>query len=132
MATAFQSDAFQNSVFQVDAAVTKTGVGGIDPEEKYRRIVKPIGLLHLPQKRGRKDTADRIDESMQIAADVAAKLAREFTDESAQTAAERRAQAILDVSMSEADREIAVLLRKKLRTEEDEILILLLIAASVA
>ena len=108
----------------------KIGTGGIDPS---KRIIKPTGILHLPRKEGRKEVSDRIDESAQIAADVSAKLAREFTDESAQIQRieeQERAQAILDASMSEMDREIAVLLRKKLRTEEDDLMLILLIAAA--
>ena len=112
------------------SADQKTGTGGIDPS---KRIIKPTGILHLPRKEGRKEVSDRIDESAQIAADVSAKLAREFTDESAQIQRieeQERAQAILDASMSEMDREIAILLRKKFRTEEDDLMLILLIAAA--
>lgn len=104
----------------------------IDEKGRIRYIpVKPTGLIERPKKEGRKEIADRVDESVQIAADVSAKLAREFTDESAQIAAQQlAAQEILDASMSEMDREIAFLLRKKLRAEEDMMLLLLLVTAS--
>lgn len=109
-----------------------TGTGGIDPGEGVR-IVKPTGILHRPKKEGRKDVSDRIEDSRLIAAEVAAKLAREFGDETEET--RRQAEALAKVELDElaerqVDFEIGVLLRKKQRTDEEEVLLLLLLAAS--
>ena len=91
--------------------------------------VKPTGLIERPVKEGRKDVEDRAAETAGIAAEIAGKLAREFGEETQQAEAQKR---IEQMTLAEVDFEIGVLLRKKLRTEEDEIMILLLIAASVA
>lgn len=109
--------------------VVKTGTGGLDPGEGLkRRIVKPTGILHLPEK-GRKGVEDRIDETQAIQAEIAARLAREFTEE---TVAIEARPPIAEMSMREIEFEIGALLRKELRTREDEaILVLLLIAASL-
>lgn len=111
---------------------TKTGTGGIDPGEGLRRFpAKPTGLLDRPKKEvreGRKNVEDRIDESAQIAAEIAGNLAREFGDETQR----QEAANIVEMSMAEVDFEIGVLLRKKIRNEEEEImLMLLMIAVSV-
>lgn len=109
------------------AVVTKTGTGGIDPGEGLRRrrhIIKPTGTLHLPHKEGRKEVIDRIDESRGIQAEIAARLAREFTEETLARIP------IAEMSAAEVDYEIGVLLRKRLRTEEEELMLLLLMVAS--
>lgn len=76
----------------------------------------------------RKDVADRVDESRQLQAEIAGKLAREFSDETQQIAAEQETAAILAAQM---DAEISLLLHKKLRTQEEETVLLLLLAAAV-
>lgn len=109
------------------AVVTKTGTGGIDPGEGLRRrrhIIKPTGTLHLPHKEGRKEVIDRIDESRGIQAEIAARLAREFTEETLARIP------IAEMSAAEVDFEIGVLLRKRLRTEEEEIMLLLLMTVA--
>lgn len=114
----------------VDVAV-KTGTGGIDPK---RRIVKPTGLLHLHNKRGKlpEKIEDRIEDSArenaEISAKLSAKLYQDFRDET--KALDR--PPVVEMSLSEIDAEIGLLLRKKLRTQEDEILILLLMTAAAA
>lgn len=111
-----------------DEAV-KTGTGGIDPgDARKRRTFKPTGLLHLPVK-ARPTVKERVDQSAGIASDIADKLAREFTEEtqSLQTPTES-----VRMSLSEVDAEIGRILRKKVRTEEDEVLLLLLMAAVAA
>ncbi len=112
---------------EAEAEVVKTGTGGIDPVSGKRHIVKPTGLLHLPKKEGRRQVSDRVDESREIQAEIAARLAREFTEE---TAAIQVRPAIETMSMAEVDREIGILLRKKLRTDEDEVILLLLMVAA--
>jgi hypothetical protein len=96
----------------------------------HPRIVKPSGLLHKPRKEGRRDVSDRVEDSRAIAAEVAARLAREFGDETAATLAAQQALDVAELSAQQVAFEIGVLLRKKLRTEEEEVLLLLLLAAS--
>jgi len=129
MSSAFQKSAFQwtpNKAFQIDAETAiKTGAGGIDPGDGLkRRIVKPTGLLHLPKKKGRIE--ERIDDTRSIQAEVAGRLAREFSEESRLLDVP---QTIVEMTMAEIDAEIGLLLRKKLRTDEDEIALLLLMVA---
>lgn len=131
MAGVFSPSIFNTVIFNTGdvsavVAVVKTGTGGIDPEELERYTIKPTGLLHLPKKEGRKGVQDRVDESRGIQAEIAERLAREFTEETA----------LLDqppvetMSMAQVDAEIGFLLRKKLRTDEDEVILLLLMAAA--
>ena len=124
----FGSEFFGGEFFNV-GTTAKTGTGGIDPGEiRKRRIVKPTGILHLPRKEGRKDVADRIDESRDIQAEIAGRLAKEFSEETATL--ETRRAAIAAMTQAQRDAEIGTLLKKRKRTEEDEILVLLLVAAA--
>jgi len=140
MTTAFQQSAFQwtpDKAFQIDAeaGAVKTGTGGIDPGEGLRRIVKPTGLLHLPKK-ARADVEARIDDSRAIQAEIAGRLAREFSEETTALEAFKAFQAfqafqpIDEMSLAEIDAEIGLLLKLKLRREEDEIMLLLLMSAA--
>lgn len=129
---------FNKSIFNIgifntgddDAApavevVTKTGTGGIDPGEGLKRRyppVKPAGLLHLPKKKAAVE--QRVEDSRDIQAEIAARLAREFTEEGIEP------PPIASMSMAQIDAEIGFLLRKKLRTDEDEVLLLLLMVAA--
>ena len=122
----FNSAIFNNAIFNTGAV--KTGTGGIDPGE-VRRIVKPTGILHLPKKEARKGIPERIDESREIKAEIAAKLAREFGEDISDI---QELPLLSTLSLAQTEAEIAVLLRRKLRTEEDEILLLLLIVAAAA
>lgn len=139
----FYAGVFNPNVYFTDSAapeVVKTGTGGIDPGDaiRRRRIVKPTGLLHLPKKGNRKDVEDRVDESRQIQAEIAQRLAADFAGENAalsdaQAAREAGAlaeRAIIEMSLKEIDAEIGALLQNKLRTDEEEIMLLVLIAAS--
>src|SRR3990167_6308529 len=108
--------------------IIKTGTGGIDPTSRRRGIFKPTGTLHLPQKAKQTRVDERLDDSRKIQAEVAATLAREFGAENAAIAAQP--VPIDSMSMLEIDREIGALLRKKLRTEEDELMMLVLMAAA--
>ena len=111
-----------------DAVVVKTGTGGIDPLRRH--IIKPTGILHLPVK-ARPSVKERAEASASIAAEVAQRLAREFTEETAalETAKQATRQPVVAISLAEVDAEIGALLRKKLRTEEDEVMFLILMAA---
>lgn len=108
--------------------------GGEDPSEirqssKRREIIKPTGLLHLPVK-ARPSVQERVDDSAGIAAEVAGRIAREFSEEGAALAVRPTQPPVVEMSLSEIEAEIGLLLRKKMRTEEDELLLLLLTAAA--
>lgn len=117
-----------------DGAV-KTGTGGIDPGGGKKRVpFKPTGLLDRPKisvKQGRKEVSDRVEESRQIQAEIAGKLAREFGEETeALEALEDQKQLMLaEMSQAQIDFEIGVLLRKKMKSEEDELMLILMMAA---
>ena len=102
------------------------------PDDGGRRgkgIFKPLGILHLPKKpapQGRKSVDERARDSANVAAEVAAQVAREFGEESNRI----QVKPTVTMTMAEVNAEIGVLLRKKLRTEEDEIMLLMLMAAS--
>lgn len=126
----FSSQVFFGGVYFTDGGtpvveVVKTGTGGIDPKKGRFPPVKPT--LHLPKKQTRVE--QRIDESREIQAEIAGRLAREFSEETAQIPEFRPIQTM---SMSEVEAEIGFLLRKKIRTEEDEVLLLLLMVSVVS
>jgi len=102
--------------------VVKTGVGGIQPGEN-RYGIKPTGLDGYRPKAGRKDVEDRVEEARELHAEIAGKLARELRGE-----IDQAEQAIATMTMAEVDREIGVLLRKVQRTQDEEVLLLMLMA----
>src|SRR3990167_5347633 len=110
---AFFGGEFFNTAIEPDTTPVKTGTSGIDP----RRIVKPTGLLRVPRKEGRKAVVDRVDESRQIQAEIAGKLAREFTEESERIWVEAAPPPISLMTQAEISREIGVRLRKKLQDD---------------
>ena len=67
----------------------------------------------------------RIEASSQITYEIAERLATEFVDETIEF------KPIEKMSMAEIDKEIGVLLHKKMKADEDEMIVLFLIAASV-
>ena len=104
-----------------------TGTGGVDPGDGGRRPFKPTGLLDRPKKKeGRKEVAERVEDSRQIQAEIAGKLAREFGEETIRL----KKPEIVQMTAAEIDFEIGVLLRKKIRSEEDDFILLLLMAAA--
>lgn len=110
-------------------AVTKTGTGGIDPREVRRGIIKPTGLLdRAPKKKqpeARKSVEDRVEDARQIQAEIAGELAKELRGE-----IESAQKAISAMTMAEVDFEIGVLLRKVQRTQEEDLLLLMLMAVT--
>ena len=115
----------------ISTPAVKTGTGGIDPGEGLRRKklhlpVKPTGLLDRPKAKDVR-VQERLDESVGIQAEIAARLAREFSEEIASIEAR---PPVSTMSMAQIDAEIGVLLRKKLRTDEDEVIMLLLMIAT--
>lgn len=103
--------------------------GGKGDNGVRRTTFKPTGLLDRPKK-PQTATEQRIEDSRAIAAEVAAKLASEFGSETAEILAAQQARDVAELSAQQVALEIGFLLRKKLRTEEDELLLLLLLAAS--
>ena len=91
--------------------------------DNRRRIIKPTGLV---ERKARKTVDERVEESAQIQAEVAGELAKQLREEIDVL----ESRPVERMTFQEIDREIGVLLRKKIRTEEDEILLLLLIAAA--
>lgn len=132
MSGIFNAAIFNNGIFNVGgdapaAAIVKTGTGGIDPGEGRRRqSIKPTGLLHLPEKRGRKNVEDRVSETLALDTEIAARLSREFIEDVIEAEA---VPAITQMSLAQIEQEIRVLLHKKLRTESEEIMLLLLMIA---
>ena len=103
--------------------------GGI---RKRRTIFKPTGLverktLSIPE--GRKSVDQRVADSIEIEAEAAGAVARKLRGriEQAETV-----KPIARMSLAEVEREIGVLLHKKLRTEEDEMWLLMLMAVTAA
>lgn len=128
MSGIFNASIFNNTIFNtgVSGAIVvpevKTGTGGIDPGETRRRgIVKPLGTLGVPRK---KSIEARIDDSRVIQAEIVSRLAREFSETI------EASPPISQMTMAEIEFEIGTLLRKQIRTQDDEaMLILLMIAA---
>lgn len=133
MATAFFGGNFFGGEFFSDTEAeqaVKTGTGGIDPEGSHHKPypVKPTGILHLPPKRGKLAPAveERIGEAARDKAEIAHRLAREFTEETALL----QRPAIESMTMAQIEAEIGVLLRKKVKTDDEEILLLFLISVA--
>jgi len=102
-----------------------------DGGARGKGIFKPLGILHLPKKpapQGRKSVDERARDSANVAFEVAAQVAREFGEETSRIP-EYQAPTVT-MTMAEINAEIGALLSKKLRTEDDEIMLLMLMAAS--
>lgn len=134
----FDGEFFNEGVVETEVPTERTSTpGGIDPGEGIgrRRIVKPTGIeprrktLTLPKKSP--TPTERIEDARALQAEVAATLATEFA---ADNAARSRGIVVPIVSMplAQIEAEIAMLLRKKLRTEEDEIMLMVLMISAVA
>lgn len=127
----FNSAIFNNQIFNVGDEIGPPTPGGIDPSEGKKRSkrhlpFKPTGLLDRPIKEGRKDVEDRVDESRQIHADIAARIAREFENDNR----ENEQKEIARMSAAEIDAEIGARLRKKLQDDDDMLNMALLVMAS--
>jgi hypothetical protein len=130
MATAFYGGPFFGGEFFSESGV-KTGTGGIDPKGRGRRIVKPSGL-EAPRKRktltlpeGRKTVDERALQAAELAVQTAKQLREEF---------EQRTEPLPQVPLismmppEAIDMEIGQRLRRKLRKDEEELLMILIIA----
>lgn len=115
------------------------GIGDAPPEEdaphhghgdggkrRTLHIFKPTGLLERHYKSGRKTVDERVRDSIEIHAEIAGRRAPELSQQEEPL---EPAPPVARMSLTEIDREIGALLRKKVRTEEDEMLLLILIAA---
>ena len=126
----FGGEFFNSSGPVPPVVVGKTGTGGIDPGDGLRRRpFKPTGLLDRPKAKDA-SVQERLDDAGNIQAEIAARLAREFGEETVRIGEQQEAQDIVEMTMAEVDFEIGVLLRKKLRTEDDEIMLMLLMVAA--
>lgn len=105
--------------------VVKTGTGGIDPGDGLRRIYKPTGLLD----RKKPDIERRIEESREIHAEVLGRIAKELRDSVVEIELSEF-KAIQDMTRAEVDFEIGALMHKQLKSEEEEILLLMLLAVA--
>lgn len=135
MATNFFGGAFFGGGFFGGDSPTPTpdATGGKgDNGRDERRIFKPTGLIDRPKLKARKDVEDRVAEAREIQAEVHEQVAREFGEETQRLAFRQEAPPVETMSLREIDAEIGMLLRKKLRTQEDEIVLLLLMAAAAA
>src|SRR2546426_494036 len=115
MSGIFNAGIFNNAAFNTGTAVVtpvvKTGTGGIDPPRR-KTIVKPLG----PLSRKRSVVDARVEDSRAIQAEVAAQIAKEFSEE----------RVSRTMSMAEVHFEIGTLLKKAIRTQEDEATLILL------
>jgi len=126
MAHWIQCDFIQTYPVWADSSCNLNIGGKGDNGKGGKRIFRPTGLVDRPRKpQSRVD--ERADDSRRIQAEVTERLAREFGEDTIRL----RQKPVVAMSPEEIDLEIGVLLRKKLRTEEDEIVLLLLMAAAV-
>ena len=116
------------SVDAAQAAMAEIVTGGKGDNAK-RRIIKPLGILHLPKKKN-KEIQDRVEDSRQIQYEIAERLAREFTEENVSRETLTKQKSPIRMSMVEIDAEIKVLLQRKIITEDEELMLLLLLAAA--
>ena len=113
----FNSAVFYSGVYFTDAGteVVKTGTGGIDPSRKRRTIYKPTGLL---AKRSIKEVIEqRVQETRETHEEIKEEIALSFREE----------RPTVEMTMAEVDKEIGVLLRKKLQQDEDDMMLLIAI-----
>lgn len=135
MSGIFNPDIFNNSIFNTGGGVVVPPVVDIvvapaKPGDESKRPVlhtfKPTGLQarrkRVPE--GRKDVEERIEQAREVEAEVAGQLAREFVDEAeVQTP-------VTQMSLRDIEAEIGVLLQKKLKTEDEEMMLLMLMIAA--
>ena len=117
------TDAETKTAYITASAVATVTGGKGDNAPKRRRIVKPTGLT-APKRREKTPPAieARIAETREIAKEVAREQAQKQT----------LTAPLIEISQADVDREIGVLLQKIMRTEDEEILLLTLMAAAAA
>lgn len=103
--------------------------GGLDSSGKgdnaparARQTYKPTGIFDRPKLKAKSKVAERLAESAEIHAEVIAEAKQQFLEQPAAPVA---------MSMMQIDMEIGRLLRKAMRTDDDEVMLLILMAAAV-
>lgn len=104
------------------APVVPAGGKG-DNEKPRRQIFKPTGL---PPLRARKTVEERVEETRQIHEEVSREVSEEVSEEP-QEQKTLTTSYVARMSLPEIEAEIGRILRKKVITEEDEILLLLMV-----
>ena len=132
MSNFFGGTFFQGGFFgEIGTAevVIKTGTGGIDPKRKtlHKPIYKPTGLQRRKTLTLNPRVSERVEQSKQIQLEVAEQLAKEFGAETQ----EILGQPLEKMALVDIELEIGALLRRKIRSEEDEIMLLLLMASTL-
>ena len=112
--------AFNNAIFNTGASIVvdeviKTGTGGIDPKRKRRTIYKPTGLLARKEE-GRVGVEQRVEETREIHQEIKDEIALSFREEIPISA----------MTLAEIDKEIGILLRKKIDAEDEEMMMLMI------
>lgn len=102
--------------------------------EGGKRIFKPLGLPPERRKKAKQQTKvdDRVADTAAMEAEIAARLAQEFEDGSRRIEEQAEAKRIVEMSQAEIDFEIAFLLKKKLRTRDEQFLLTVLLIAGAA
>ena len=129
MSGIFNPAIWNNAIFNTGAAGPVTPPVEVAPwHGTGDNIAKPTGLVKRKTLTLKKNPEidHRIEISRQIQAEVAEQLAREFTQENQEFIAKDTA-----IEQRAIDAEIAILLRKKIRTEEEELFLLMVLAAAV-
>lgn len=122
----FDGEFFGGGFFGVN--VTKVGTGGIDPQ---RRIYKPTGVLHLPKKGKLPPKVEqRVEETAQVQAEIAGKLAKEFAADNLARAPVEETINIDAINAVAREKLLAEQARLKKRKEEENLRILLMIGSS--
>lgn len=126
-----QCNFIQTNPIWADSVCTfESGGKGDNAPEGKRVPFKPTGLLDRPKKKAGK-VEGRVEEASEIQAEIAGRLAREFSEETLRLPSAEPSP-VAQMSLSEIEQEIGLILRKKIRTEEDEILLLMLMVAGTA
>ena len=109
--------------------VTPSGGKGDNRRKTLHLPFKPLGLLDRPYqtKKAATQTEERIEETLKFQAEIAGRFARELREE-----IDTYQPPVKEMSLREIEAEIGTLLRKKVRSDEDEVMLLLLMAAAVA
>lgn len=127
----FYSGTFYNGGFFGSVDVGPPA-GGKDDKRGGKKgyTIKPLGLMDRPKSKDKAIDA-RLQDQAQTQADIAGVLAREFRDESdAFIEAEIAQKAIADMTAAEIEREIGILIRRKMRREEEEIILLMMMVSA--
>ena len=101
-------------------AEAEAPTGGKGDNAARRGIFKPTGLDYRRRKQRTAAVEARVEVAREVAAEVAAEARREFV------------QPVSLMSLAEVEREIGMLLRKAVRTEEEDVILLTLMAAAAA